>query len=85
MKERREQEMKNRITATCYLVISFQIRKAKAHSRSSGLAQTELRGQRGWEGVPEVGGEGRATENHLSVLSQSLPFPCSPYKCQCLP
>lgn len=39
--------MKNRISATCYLVINFQIRKAKMHSRSSGLAQTELRAKEG--------------------------------------
>lgn len=55
--------MKSRIFATCYLVISSQIRKAEMHSRSSGLAQTELRVKEGlvktearkgqWVGVGE--------------------------------
>lgn len=39
----------------------------------------------GGEVKPEVGGDDGATKNHLSVLSQSLPFQCSPYKFQCLP
>lgn len=67
--------MKNRIFATCYLVISSQIRKAATHSRSSGLAQTELGIKEGLvkSKARERGGGGGHGKHHPSICLKAPP------------